>query len=141
MKTKLISVAIATLFLLTSCNNEEPVEISFSDSAINAPAEGGSYKIAVKSNTQWWMGFESSWCSVEGGYKTGNDTIYINILKNESNFTRETGIMISNSKEMIENGGGLGLSGSSISIEKGKRVEIITRYISIHQVGAVLSQE
>lgn len=63
------------------------------------PPEGGSYKIAVISNVDWKVEIDYDsyfWCGVDAE-QSNSDTIYIEVLRIESEQPRETRIIVQNS--------------------------------------------
>lgn len=89
------------LFLCWSCKPGEELEIielSVSIPTIDAPPEGGSYKVAVTSNIEWSIEIDYenySWCSVEGNWHTG-DTIYIHVTRSNSESIKQTKFVVRN---------------------------------------------
>lgn len=137
MKTKLILLAIASLFLFVSCDKDDPIEISLSNSEIDVPAKGGSYEIEINSTGQWYANYNKNyytWCVVEGEYKTGNDIITIIVSENKTELPRIIELEIS-SHQVEYTSGGLGASVT------GTGKESVTKKITINQAAGTTTAE
>lgn len=101
MRSKLLIIT-GILFLFSACNPEEEteiIELSVSTNIVNAPSEGGSYKVSVSTNAAWEVEVDYNdykWCSVESD-PFNNDTIYIEVERTDSETLRETLIIVKNS--------------------------------------------
>jgi len=108
MKAKHSTIIIIAFLFFFACNEEEKppiIEISVSTNEIVVPPEGGSYKVIVSSNVDWEVNInysDFSWCSVNGNSQI-NDTIYIEVARNNVAATKKTDMKVSNSNVINDN--------------------------------------
>jgi hypothetical protein len=83
----LVTLAIVTLAVaLAGCkdDNGAGAELSVTPAEIEAPIGGGSYDIAVTSNTEWTatLRYISIWCTVSPESGSGNGTVTVTVPEN-----------------------------------------------------------
>ena len=102
MKLKLLLITLSSLYLFTSCYYDsedelENIEISLSTSKINAPPEGGIYKIAVTSNVGWIVDeFYADWFSIKNRGSSISDTIIIEVTRSNSETAKTKTVSVRN---------------------------------------------
>ncbi|MBQ8484274.1 MAG: BACON domain-containing protein [Bacteroidales bacterium] len=90
-------LSVASLAVLASCKEEEPVVSSLSVSSveISISEEGGSQSLTISSNTSWTITGGKAWLTVNPSTGEGNKVVVLSVTENSALAPRECTLVVS----------------------------------------------